>query len=323
MAEPFVFHFKRDDRGFPNLMTIADVKGVCGLCQHDEIQRFYRAVEFHSMTVGGLAELVDEVPSWTGYECANCGTDVGPEHVVASTFVWGFADDAGLIRAYGTGADARWELVPARRLDPQELPGFEAPENALEVLDEELVEDALERPFSIKLAIREFVEEVRDEEEPAWAPLGEGMWVYSELSVPEMDPKMADAHLVRIALDDAAPIDLPTLPDPVAMPGRIETWLGPELWEFIDNGTIRVFIDRRVIRTIFERAFDVARLDFDGDEHGVRNIQTPRETTYDHTVDYADVARRAVYTGISPGEAARLTAEEIVGELLNIKTRKR
>jgi hypothetical protein len=320
MAEPFVFHFDRDSRGFPTLMTIADVQGECGLCKHDEIQRFYRAVPFHSMTLDGLRDVAFQIPSWAEYVCANCGSEVGPEHVVASTFVWGFTDDSGLLRIYGTGDSARFEFVPDRRLDPQELPGFEPPATPLvfDAIDDSVVEEELGRPFNLKVAIREFVQEVFADDEPGvWAPLGKSMWIVNgtladlpTLDLPE-DPTCVEVRL------DSPPAGLSTLPEAVAMPGRVETWLPEGVPE-----KVRIVVDLRAIHDALSLAFDVARLTFDADESAVRNIVTPMEQAYPHDLAYLAIAQRAAYTGISPGEAARLTAEEVVGPLLNLKRSK-
>jgi hypothetical protein len=328
MSEPFVFHFQLDSRGFPNLMTVADVQGVCGLCGHDEIQRFYRALPFHTMTVERLLDWADDVPGWADYECANCGSPVGPEHVQESALVWGFADDAGLVRVFGTGDDARVQLVAGRRLDPQELPGFAPPAEQgpeVDVLDEATVEDVLERPFNLKLAVREFVREIVADPEPSWAPLGPNMCVRYAMSADQIDDEVDYDSPVDLSIDDLVPRGLATLeqlPDPAAIPGRIETWLGPELLGAATSLGVEFTVDTSPIRDAMARAFSVARLDFEATDQAVCRITTPTEHPYPHDLDYRSIARRACYTGISPGESARLTAEEVVAPLLNVNRRK-
>lgn len=338
MAEPFVFHFKPRPDGFPEVMTIVDLQGICALCQHDEIQRFYRALPFHSMTFDKLLELARGVDAWAEYECANCGSEVGPDQVVASAMVWGFADDSGLIRIFRRGDDEQYQLAPGLRLDPQELPGFEPDPNQgtiVETFDADAVEDLLGRPFSIKRAIRELLVEVW-REGGGWAPFGKGLWLVADRDAERLqdhvdeigDPSFRDAteadSLVSIDLLDSAPHGLETLHDPVGMPGRLETWLGPDIVARLQSGELaaRALVDTRLIRASLERAFDVARLEGDFDDERVAAITTPTEQPYPHELRYHAIARRGVYTGISPGEAARLTAEEVVSNLLNLKRRK-
>lgn len=331
MAEPFVFHWKLDPRGFPIQMTVADVRGTCSLCQHEEIQRFYRALPFHSMTLERLRGFAADVPSWTGYECANCGTDVGPEDVDASTLVWGFADDSGLVRSFRTSENLQFQLVPARRLDPQELPGFEPPPTdgpVAQTLDDAWVERELGRPFSLKLAVRDFLLESIEDDAPGWSPIGPGMSILAAMEPDEIEDdevarSIADGSVLQVDPRDAVPAQLPTVEHPVSMPGRIETWLGPRLWGALqDRDDVTVLVDLQTIRSTLERTFDVARLAFEADDDRIHALRTPTERDVPGELRYDAVARRAVYTGISPGEAARLTAEELIAPLLNINRKR-
>jgi hypothetical protein len=73
---------------------------------------------------------------------------------------------------------------------------------------------------------------------------------------------------------------------------------------------------------VMEHAFEVARLSYELDQTEVdmffSEITTPGEEVYGRGVSVSSVLRRAVYTGITPGEAGRLTAEEIAGMLLRV-----
>ena len=81
-----------------------------------------------------------------------------------------------------------------------------------------------------------------------------------------------------------------------------------------------------IIRESFERALEVARLQPVVDEDAsvdlkslvYEDIMTPRDEPMGQQLSLLDVAYRAVWTGISPGDAAQLSAEELVGMLLKV-----
>ena len=177
MAEPFVFHFSRGTDGQPQQMYLADVRAECTLCGHPQLQRYYHATALHSVSAARLVALAAAVPAKTDYECPNCGTAVGPEGCLEAAFTWAFPDDAGLVRAFvSPEGQVAWQLLPRRRLDPQELPGW-APNHELEgsvldELDDEWIEETLLRPVNPKLVVREVLQDwSADPEGGAVAPI--------------------------------------------------------------------------------------------------------------------------------------------------------
>ncbi len=322
MAEPFVFHFRRGPDGHPEQMYLADVRAECALCGHPQLQRYYHSTRLHAVTVDVLSTLAAGVRSKTAYECPNCGSAVGPESCRATAFTWAFPDDAGLLRRFD---DGRWQAVDGRRLDPQELPGWEPdPASTLPTvdhLDEGFPEEFLGRPVSVKSAIREGFAEWCDD--PAGGALvtispqmvvvveGEGAPL-GELAEEAADEVPGETLLVQIR--DAVPHGLPTHQAPETMPGALRTWTPPRL----RDAPLAAVIGESVIRESVRRAFDVANLKYEEDDEGFDSIVTPRDDPYPRDLGVLAIARRALYTGLTPGDAARLTAEEIVGNLLRV-----
>lgn len=340
MAEPFVFHFKPTSDGRIAIMYIADALCRCGLCKHDEIQRFYHATDFHTLVCGTLEACADAIVDKVGYECSNCGTPVGSDHVQKTALTFGFADDSGLIRIFTelTGsAERRYELVPNLRLDPQELPGWAPSEDqgvAVDSLTDACIEAELARPVNLKVAWREIIEDFQEDGEDSWCPLGYGIVAYvakdsktlrelvaasraedEELSRPEFE----QAHFIELV--DSTPHELPTREDPESLPGWHD-WMGAHLADPLHAGSLAAgaLVSSSVVVDVVDRAFAIGRLEasYDQESSTYRAITTPGELTFSGALSVDSVLRRAVYSGLTPGDSARLTAEEIVGDLLRV-----
>ena len=110
-----------------------------------------------------------------------------------------------------------------------------------------------------------------------------------------------------------------------AMHGRWMSWFEDDALEALEREEclVEVLVSEREALDALTYAFQTARLSFervDDPEVGVvlRDIQTPRGEVFGRPVVVDDVLRRAVYTGLTPGEAGRLTGEEIVGLMLGV-----
>lgn len=349
MAEPFVFRFAPGEHGEPEVMYIADVRCECGLCGHVQMQRFYHSTPFHSLTVERLGELLAEVPQKAGYECENCGEEVGPTQVAQAALTYGFPDDAGMIRGFldRTGPDdsgkqpkVEFELQANRRLDPQELPGWKPDADRGLVcarLTESTIERAFERVFNPKLLWVELFEDwAADPEGGAFACAAPGYWLVieeteqaaSELADEIDDEGFREAYddgdLMVIPLADSTPAQLATHSYPDQIPGRWQTWLPEHVRELLEGGNAwaEAYVSRSGVVEAIEHTFEVAQLAYEIDKTDVdlffSKITTPGEEIYGRGVAVSSVLRRAVCTGITPGEAGRLTAEEIAGLLLRV-----
>lgn len=345
MAEPFVFRFSPGENGEPEVMYVADVRCECGLCGHVQMQRFYHSTPFHPLTVDGLRAIALHAHHKAGYECENCGEEVGPEHVTEASVTYGCPDDAGLIRIFvhdptGDEPGVEYELVPRRRLDPQELPGWQPSDERGVVIDrltEAAVDRELGRAFNPKLLWLELFDDWQaDPEGGAYAQAADGYWLVID-ETEELAGDLADGiedeafceayddgDLMVISLADAVPTHLATHSRPADMPGRYQTWLPAEVCAIIDEGNAwaEAYVSRRGVVAAMERTFELARLSYklertDADVF-FSEITTPGEEMYGRGVAVSSVLRRAVYTGITPGEAGRLTAEEIAGMLLRV-----
>lgn len=323
MAEPFVFHFRRGDDGQPEQMYLADIRAECGVCRHVQVQRFYHSSPLHSATAKVVERLARQVASKTDYECENCGSQVGEQHALSTAFTWAFPDDAGLIRAFWSdvsdASSLRWQFVAGRRLDPQELPGWQAIEGdrAYPTLDTMALEEVCGRVLSPKRAIREAVLDwAEDPDGGALASVCRDMTFLAAgpgASLEELAEELDPAGVV-IELTDCVPTGLPTHRNPEALGGSVDGWFP----EGVDRGALGVHVQSAVVHEGLERAFAVANLSFHRDEMGYHELTTPRGVVYPRSVPVVAVLRRAVYTGLTPGDAARLTAEEIIGSLLRV-----
>ena len=339
MAEPLVFHFKPGPNGHPHAMYMADARAACPVCQHPQIQRFYHATPFHSLTLERLVAIGTTLHTKAGYDCENCGTAVGPDAVEATALTFGFADDAGLVRIFvdapNDAARATFELVPGRRLDPQELPTWEpggGRREALGELDDARIERVLGRAVNPKLVWIDLLASVAaDPAGGGWARAGAGLWCLADVDPGEIDALAAaiddpdDAEdAIVIDLLDSAPEGLVTHRTPRSMPGNLDAWLPAETAELLRTG--KLYAAARVSPSAvvgpMRRVFELARLTFEEtDADGLptfRAITTPTGHVYEGEPTALSMLRRAVYTGVTPGDAARLTAEEIAGVLLQV-----
>lgn len=354
MAEPFVFCFRPDAHGHPEQMYIADLLCACGVCGHEQIQRFYPSIPFHNLTLSRFERLLDEAHLRAEYACENCGSSVGPQEVATAVVRFAFADDCGEIVSYLNefgridGPSVVHQLYPHRRLDPQVQPRF-SPDEQLEqhlVLDEWLLAGSeLDRRLSIKQSVRERVayhwlgpERVQE---------GEPLRFFFEHLAPGyqlllLDP--ARESLERLMRDDAyfpevtaqhelhwidllesTPHALPTHEHPEQLTGAWRRWLPAALIEQLDAGESQclVGVSAKQASAVIERAFEIARLDYEQERspEGALSyvaIRSPTGDAYGKPLPLRAVLERAAYTGITAGEAARLTAEEIVGVMLRV-----
>lgn len=232
------------------------------------------------------------------------------------------------------------QLLPQRRLDPQVQPAFAPPEGAEHLLPgttpaperHEAIEARLGRPVNLKRAIAELVADWRDDPDGgAVERLCDDLWLSVEatpdlatatlLAVLEADdPDTLDAldagDWLLVTLSESTPHALPTHAHPERLPGRWTRWLpAPH-----DAQAIVAAVALPPLLERVERAFEVARLTwtYDPDTRTLHTITTPREGVYPRPLPLHTIARRAVHTGITPGEAARLSAEEIVGLLMGV-----
>ncbi len=346
MAEPFVFHFRSGPGARPEVLYILDLDCQCPLCGHEQFQRFYHSTPFHSLTLVGLDELADRAPLKAGYKCENCGDAVGANDVRHSVLAYGFCDDAGIIRIFDDLVDNKrtYEITARHRLDPQAQPRWKPDPDAhrrdhfvVDDLRESHVTSLLERPFNAKLDIRDALEAALEEPSGSrstricpdmWLVASDSLVSASEVVEVCEDSEFANAYaaddLEAFELVDSEPVGLVTHDDAASIVGRWSTWLPEATVEALREHELRAvaFLRRSVAIEIIERTFEVARLDYrrvesDGDLR-FEAITTPTEVVYHGELSTTAVLSRAVFTGLTPGEAARLTAEEIVGELLQV-----
>lgn len=327
-------------------MSIVDLRLECGLCRHPQLQRFYHALPFHTLTWRGLERHAKSIHGLAGYECENCGEQVGPSCVQDSVLTYGFADHHGevltFVHAPNDQAALTYQLKPDRRLDPQIQPVF-TPDPQLgpifPTLSEAVLEATLERPFSLKVAWIELISDhLLEPELGSWATLMPGYWVFlapepeaiTELIDQADDPALHEAlesgDVLALNLSDCEPAGLATHDHPEAMYGQWRTWLPPHQRDLIASGQLiaHVILATEPALKAVEYAFQAARLTYTLERDdldkvvAITEITTPREGAYSRRVALAPILRRALFTGTSVGEAARLTAEEIVGLLLRV-----
>ena len=347
MAEPFVFHFSLDEQQRPQLMAMIDLSCACTLCGHPQLQRFYRALPYHAMTWRALTRQARQAHQLAAYECENCGSPVGPEAVQTSVLTYGFADHAGEVLLYATapaepdGSPLLCQVKPLRRLDPQVQPVFRPVESLGPILTPEPLRtqdelDALEvevsarlsRVFSLKVSWLELVAQQRRwPDEPAWARQAPGVWAMVGSSQGALDEveRWLQSHdedfamardsgqLLSCSLPHSAPVGLATYERPELLQGQWSSWFGP---------ATRCLVRAQDASQMLEYTLQTARLTYTlegaGPQAVIHQITTPREGGYSRPVHLEAVLRRAIFTGVSPGEAARQTAEEIVGLLLRV-----
>lgn len=325
MAEPFVFHFSPDAHGRPEVMYIADVRVACELCKHPQLQRFYHSTPFHTLTIHGLEQLLNAVPGKAGYECENCGEMVGPTGVVAASLTYGFCDESGVVIGTLVAGKVSWRTQRSRRLDPQRLPVFD--DEGVGEFSDDWLEENLGRVMSAKVALLDLI----SEGEPGWVPVSKHMaWgvagdedTLNEL-LDEIEDEVEFITPVFVDLFDAEPDGIGTHSDYSKLTGRWGQWLGPINLTALNEKKLHVgaLVDAEPAKEVFERLLDVARLQAErSDVDGLpvwSEITTPGGLRFPHEISLEGILRRAVYTGITPGESARLTGEELAGILLRV-----
>ncbi len=325
MAEPFVFHFSRGDHGRPEIMYIADVRAACGLCKHEQIQRFYHATPFHELTLEGFINLARGTAQKTDYECENCGTMVVPEHTLRTTTTLGMADESGVLVAFHDlqADELSFRGTAPRRLDPQELPGFDpakASGAATDDLDDEWFEHTFDRAFNLKRAWAEFLDEFDDDDDEGWTQLAPGCIAILAPSF-ESAEAVAQSDEVSEAAGNGAFVllEITQAPDDFDVSyGAINRWLAPHHREFIKGRSAAVLLSADEAVRLIARTFEVALLKFERVDSDYTAITTPGEIVHKQPLRLLQVLQRAAHTGITPGEAARLSAEEIAAELLRV-----
>ncbi|MEM1347313.1 MAG: hypothetical protein AAGI01_02070 [Myxococcota bacterium] len=339
MAEPFVFHFSPGPSGRPRVLYIVDLDCACGLCGHPQLQRFYHAAPFHPFTLGRFLDLIATAPFKADGECEQCGSAVHADHVLRWAVRYGFTDDAGEVVGYASldsGSEPVFQVWPRRRLDPQVQPRHTPDEGAaiLDTFDDEICVREFGRTFHVKTLWRELFEDYfEDPSGGAWVQAAPRYWLCVDRTEEGLDAILDDlldaqddAHeLVVVSMHDAVPNDLPTHDDPLRMPGHLGLWWPDRAVHALASGELHaaVVVDESEAVDVLTRTFETARLTWQRteDEEGspvFTHITTPREGRYRAPLSAESLARRAAYTGITPGEAGRLTAEEIVGLLLGV-----
>jgi len=319
-------------------MAIVDLAASCPVCGYDEIQRFYHAIPFHELTLPRFRKVQHEAPRLLGYDCSNCGTPVGHQAGTRGSVVFAFVSGEGVIRSFfdtkdGATARLRYRFEPDGRLDVQALPVFEpdADDSALalrEEIDDADVRRVFGRVFSFKAAWRGMLLAGGD----SIAPLGPGCWaMIGDTSRDEFTAlsRKIDRSIDLACLDPLAlwPLSVTTPPPvfkaglgPTEEAGRPSEWLQETHASQVYSGKIKLtaLLDPEEARRVFAESLEGARLRFDFDGGTFSAITTPRDSVYDREVTLHTMLARAAWTAISPAEAARLTAEELIAELMGL-----
>ncbi len=348
MSKPFVFHFSYGAHDTPRVMLVVDLEGVCGLCGYEEIQRFYKGVAFHSLGIPSFKRFVERAPGHLAYECSNCGSAVTPQMCTRGAVAYGFADGAGVVQAHFEVKDGVVDAVGytvdgGKRLDPQSLPPWTRREPILaQDVDAELgperVYERCERVFHIKGVWRALAADFVEHGEAVMEQVSGGCWLVlgaDEDEIEEMLAQEADAAfleeldkgmLALVGLEEA-PAELPWLKGTGdLLHGNPKQWLQPEVYEALMEGRVKaeVYLSRSAALQALEAAFKLARLEYrvDDSDQGrtwVMDITTPRGVVLEYGVELEQVLRLAAHTALTPGEAARMVAEEAVAKLLGVE----
>ena len=345
MAKPFTFHFSHGAHDTPRVMLIVDFQTQGQICGYEEIQRFFHGIPFHSLNILRFMCFVVESSALVGFACTNCGEKIDAAMATQGAVTYGFADGSGTVQAHfqcveGLPRGLVYTLDGARKLDPQSLPpwtaGKQRPvEDYVDGLDEELVAENLGRVFSLKGLWRSMFEEHARSGETLMERAAKGCWIFvgaDEHEVDEMVQDSGDEDFDR--LYRCGELSLHTLdeaPESVLISGgegpthgNYRQWLQGEAIEAIEEGRCvgEVYMRSSEALEAVDAAFRLARLEFvvNDSTEGVfvTQITTPRGAVLEAGVELCDVLRLAAHTGITPGEAGRMVAEEVVAELLGI-----
>jgi hypothetical protein len=278
------------------------------------------------------------------FDCGECGETVGPDEVVHASVTYAFPDDAGRLRVLvddpAGEARVRYELIEYAANDVSE----EARERAgadrgevLESIDGYDIEDIFGRVFSPKVLWGEiFSDWLQDPDGGAFARICSTCWLVidesermaselvEDIEDVEFDGEFIDGNLWVVPLLESTPAALATHDQPEHLPGRWRTWLPEPAQQALDDGRAwaEVYVVAcEVVETMAE-TFDAWQIGYrmeptEADAYFFE-ITAPGDVVYGRGVSVSSVVRRAVFTGITPGEAARLTAEEIAGMLLGV-----
>ncbi len=321
MAEPFVFHFKPTPSGEPETMYICDILSRCSCCKHEQIQRFYHSTSLHLLSVEGLIRLNENVSQKIDLDCENCGTPFTEKDVIATTMTFGFTDDTGCIVGLKKEGRTQFRFIERKRLDPQTLPGFKFSDKAIEI-DTPFFEEKIRRVINPKkLWIELFDEILVDPDGGAWAEAAPGYFF-----VIHDNEEEHESALEELSTPDSFLIALDNIPGALPLKnegqlfGSIQSWLSPEVLQALESGQLHataIVPFKQIVKQI-KRAFSTGNLEFKYDELVFDHIRTPTDLDFEGELSVLAVAERAVHTGLTPGESARLSAEEIVGTLLRV-----
>ncbi len=335
MGKPFTFHFSRADDGSLRAMTMLDLQATCGLCGYEEMQRFYRGVFFHNLNIPRFLRLIREAPRLLKYSCSNCGEPVVPGMVHRGALTYGFVGGDGVIHAFfkvdeREGIDPIFLLRERRRLDPQALPTWDADDaderDRTFELDEDMVFEALGRTMHPKGVWRSLWEEFFEDPAAQCEHVAPGCWLYlgnDEESLDDFEEDFPEDFegLVRFAVQEEPEGDRWFQGK---MHGRYAQWLPPNAsGALAQNGCVALaLLDPEVALREIEWALERARLEFvrEGEEAQVRitNITTPRGVCWEGEIVLEDVLKFAATTAVTPSEAGRFVAEEVIAELLGL-----
>ena len=342
MSEPLAHRFTPGDHGQPEVNYVVDLRCVCRSCGHPQDERLHPSVPFHSLTLTSLQSLAAEAHLHVAHACAECGDKAIPEGVSRAVTTYAFPDDAGTIRIFveepEDGAAMQFELDEHRRFDPDQPQIWQPDSERGEVLDrvdEMDVEDIFERVFSPKLLWSEmFTDWLEDPVGGAFSRISQTYWLVideseqmagelvEEIEDVEFDAEFVDGQLVVVPLLESTPDGLVTQEHPEHLPGRWRTWLPEAAERALDAGDVwaeAYVVARRVSEKLAEtlQEADLAfRVEQTAADTYFFEMSTPSDVVYGRGVSVSSVIRRAVFTGMTPEEAARLTGEEIAGMLL-------
>ena len=307
-------------------MYISDILSACSCCKNEQIQRFYHSTSLHRLTEKVLMELTLGVAQKIEQSCENCGTQLEESDVLATTMTFGFADDTGCIVGFRKGDQARFQVLKNRRLDPQVVPAFDFPDDAFS-LDESKVEEKLERVLNPKLLWLELFAAIEEDPEGgAWAEASKDCIFYIDTDEEAHETLLYELSTQDNAVEETFEIALDSQPRDLWLKkaedffAPLESWLSAKTVDALLEGEIfaTVIIRKQPIIDQIKRAFETAKLEYDFEHLTFNNIRTPTDLLFEGELNIVKVAERAVYTGLTPGECARLSAEEIVGNLLRI-----
>ncbi len=328
MAHAFTFLFASSPAGHPRLLHLVDLLADCPTCGYEEIQRFYHPGPLHTLTLPRYRAFLHDAPQLLSYACSNCGADVRPQHATRAAVTLPFADRAGLVRSFldlqhGAITRTRHTLHPHEPFDAQALPAWDppAPDHPRDTLthltDEDLLLD-LGRVFNLKAAWRRLL--LPHDTTPRHLHASKSTTLVFAPDDATLDAYLRDLHLPTPRL----PFDLLTPPPPLRPLQRPEHLPGnPHAWLPTPHPQARLvaLLDPEEARAEVASTLESAKLSYEyrEDDLGVfAQITTPRDTPAEQDLPLRALLARAAWTALTPGEAARLSAEELIASLLNL-----